>query len=120
MLIGAEWRHHEKSHNSNSSSTGTYGGRVDLIFLLRGGDEESQTDVIVTVNGGTELNLTGDVGEVIRKVNESNGYVYNYHTDSLVFDYDKKTNNIYVPRDASPGKITYIENENGELIPFYN
>ena len=77
---------------------------LTLFFLLRGGDEESQTDVIVTVNGGTELNLTGDVGEVIRKVNESNGYVLEELKYS-VLDYDKKTNNIYVPRDHSPKKI---------------
>ena len=53
----------------------------DLALIINGGTQdntkdESITDVIVTVNGGTELNLTGDVGEVIRKVNESNGYVF--------------------------------------------
>ncbi len=83
----------------------------DLTSIINGetrdnAKEESQTDVIVTVNGGTELNLTGDVGEVIRKVSDDNGLIYNGRI-GYVLDYDIKTNNIFIP-SGDNGDISKI------------
>ena len=68
----------EKSENDDTTEekidTGSESGLLaGLDKLINGND----TDVIVTINGDPELNLTGDVAEVIRKVEEDNGLVYN-------------------------------------------